>query len=71
MQIGLRTRLWIGNEGGFRLDLLRQRIRRRSCDDETAFQTKVIDLIGIRDRRYIDYTATHKNRVLGDIMRYV
>jgi hypothetical protein len=34
------------------------------------YPTKVIDLIGIRDRRYIDHTATHRNRGLGDIMRY-
>jgi hypothetical protein len=34
------------------------------------YPTKVIDLIGIRDRKYIDHTATHKNRGLGDIMRY-
>jgi hypothetical protein len=34
------------------------------------YPTKVLDLIGIRDRRYIDHTATHKNRGLGDIMRY-
>ena len=34
------------------------------------YPTKVIDLIGIRDRKYIDHTATHRNRGLGDIMRY-
>jgi hypothetical protein len=34
------------------------------------YPTKVIDLIGIRDRRYIDHTATHRNRGVGDIMRY-
>jgi hypothetical protein len=34
------------------------------------FLTKVPDLIGIRDRRYIDHTATHKHRNAGDLMRY-
>jgi len=34
------------------------------------YPTKVLDLIGIRDRKYIDHTATHRNRGLGDIMRY-
>ena len=32
--------------------------------------TKVPDLIGIRDRKYIDHTATHKHRGAGDLMRY-
>lgn len=31
---------------------------------------KVPDLIGIKDRRYIDHTATHLNRGIGDLMRY-
>jgi hypothetical protein len=31
---------------------------------------KVPDLIGIRDRRYIDHTATHRHRGPADIMRY-
>jgi hypothetical protein len=34
------------------------------------YPTKVIDLVGIRDCQYIDHTATHRNRGLGDIMRY-
>ena len=34
------------------------------------FLTKVPDLIGIRDRKYIDHTATHKHRNAGDLMRY-
>ena len=34
------------------------------------YPTKVMDLVGIRDRRYIDHTATHRNRGVGDIMRY-
>jgi mono/diheme cytochrome c family protein len=31
---------------------------------------KVPDLIGIRDRKYIDHTATHRHRGPGDLMRY-
>ena len=34
------------------------------------FPTKVPDLIGIKDRRYIDHTGTHLNRGIGDLMRY-
>jgi hypothetical protein len=34
------------------------------------FPTKIPDLIGIKDRKYIDHTATHLNRGIGDIMRY-
>jgi mono/diheme cytochrome c family protein len=34
------------------------------------YVTKVPDLIGIRDRKYIDHTATHKHRDAGDLMRY-
>ena len=34
------------------------------------YLTKVPDLIGIRDRKYIDHTATHKHRGAGDLMRY-
>jgi mono/diheme cytochrome c family protein len=32
--------------------------------------TKVPDLIGIEDRKYIDATATHLHRNIGDLMRY-
>jgi hypothetical protein len=32
--------------------------------------TKVPDLIGIRDRKYIDHTATHRLRGPADVMRY-
>jgi hypothetical protein len=32
--------------------------------------TKVPDLIGIADRKYIDATATHLHRNIGDLMRY-
>ncbi|HEV8392748.1 MAG TPA: di-heme oxidoredictase family protein [Vicinamibacterales bacterium] len=31
---------------------------------------KIPDLIGIRDRKYIDHTATHLHRNAGDFMRY-
>ena len=32
--------------------------------------TKVPDLIGFRDRKYIDHTGTHRHRGIGDLMRY-
>jgi hypothetical protein len=34
------------------------------------YTTKVPDLIGIASRKYIDHTATHRHRGIGDIMRY-
>lgn len=34
------------------------------------YLAKVPDLIGIADRKYIDATATHLNRGIGDLMRY-
>jgi hypothetical protein len=34
------------------------------------FMTKIPDLIGIKDRRYIDHTGTHVNRGPEDIARY-
>lgn len=34
------------------------------------FPAKIPDLIGIKDRKYIDHTATHVNRGIGDLMRY-
>jgi mono/diheme cytochrome c family protein len=34
------------------------------------YPTKIPDLIGIKDRKYIDHTATHQHRGPGDIMRY-
>jgi hypothetical protein len=34
------------------------------------YMTKIPDLIGIKDRKYIDHTATHQHRVPGDFMRY-
>jgi Di-haem oxidoreductase, putative peroxidase len=34
------------------------------------FPAKIPDLIGIKDRKYIDHTATHLHRDIGDLMRY-
>jgi mono/diheme cytochrome c family protein len=34
------------------------------------YPTKVPDLIGIKDRKYIDHTATHRLRGVADLMRY-
>jgi mono/diheme cytochrome c family protein len=34
------------------------------------YPTKIPDLIGIKDRKYIDHTATHRHRGAGDLMRY-
>jgi hypothetical protein len=34
------------------------------------FPTKTPDLNGVRDRKYLDHTATHVNRGVADIMRY-
>jgi hypothetical protein len=34
------------------------------------YPTKTLDLNGVRDRKYLDHTATHRNRGVADIMRY-
>ena len=34
------------------------------------YPTKIPDLIGFEDRKYIDHTATHQHRGIGDLMRY-
>ena len=34
------------------------------------FTTRILDLIGVNDRRYLDATATHRNRGPEDIARY-
>ena len=34
------------------------------------YPTKIPDLIGLKDRKYIDHTATHAHRNAGDLMRY-
>jgi hypothetical protein len=34
------------------------------------YPAKIPDLIGFKDRKYIDHTATHRHRNIGDLMRY-
>jgi hypothetical protein len=34
------------------------------------YPAKIPDLIGIKDRKYIDHTGTHLHRGVGDLMRY-
>ncbi len=34
------------------------------------YPAKIPDLIGIKDRKFIDHTATHLHRGIGDLMRY-
>ena len=34
------------------------------------YPAKIPDLIGIRERKYIDHTGTHLHRGIGDLMRY-
>jgi len=34
------------------------------------YPSKIPDLIGIKERKYIDHTATHLHRGIGDLMRY-
>jgi CubicO group peptidase (beta-lactamase class C family) len=34
------------------------------------YPAKIPDLIGFRDRKFIDHTATHVHRNIGDLMRY-
>jgi mono/diheme cytochrome c family protein len=34
------------------------------------YPSKIPDLIGVHERKYLDATATHLNRGIGDIMRY-
>jgi mono/diheme cytochrome c family protein len=34
------------------------------------YPTKIPDLIGIEERKYIDHTGTHRHRDIGDLMRY-
>ena len=35
-----------------------------------ALPAKIPDLIGIKERKYLDHTATHLHRGIGDLMRY-
>jgi hypothetical protein len=39
-------------------------------DGSIFYPTKVPDLIGIKDRKYFDHTATHRHRGIEDLMRY-
>jgi mono/diheme cytochrome c family protein len=34
------------------------------------YPTKIPDLIGVKERKYLDATGTHLNRGVGDLMRY-
>lgn len=34
------------------------------------FPAKIPDLIGVKDRKYLDHTGTHLHRGIGDLMRY-
>lgn len=34
------------------------------------YPAKIPDLVGIKDRHYIDHTGTHRHRDIGDLMRY-
>lgn len=39
-------------------------------DGSIYYPTKIPDLIGIKDRKYFDHTATHRHRAIEDLMRY-
>lgn len=39
-------------------------------DGSIYYPTKVPDLIGIKERKYFDHTATHRHRAVEDLMRY-
>ncbi len=39
-------------------------------DGSPFFPVKIPDLIGLKDRKYIDHTATHRHRGVEDLMRY-
>ena len=39
-------------------------------DGSIYYPTKIPDLIGIKDRKYFDHTATHRHRGIADLMRY-
>jgi hypothetical protein len=52
-----------------------QAINRRSggisrWNGSLFFPATIPDLIGVKDRKYIDHTATHLHRGIGDLMRY-
>ena len=39
-------------------------------DGSPFFPVKIPDLIGLKDRKYIDHTASHRHRGIEDLMRY-
>ena len=39
-------------------------------DGSPFYPVKIPDLIGFKDRKYIDHTATHRHRGIEDLMRY-
>ena len=39
-------------------------------DGSLFYPVKIADLIGVRDRKYFDHTATHRHRGISDLMRY-
>ena len=39
-------------------------------DGSIYYPTKIPDLIGIKDRKFFDHTATHRHRGIEDLMRY-
>ena len=39
-------------------------------DGSIYYPTKMPDLIGVKDRKYLDATATHRHRGMEDLMRY-
>ena len=39
------------------------------CNGSPFYPAKVADLIGIKERKYLDHTATHLHRGIGDLMR--
>ena len=39
-------------------------------DGSIFYPTKIPDLIGIKDRKFFDHTATHRHRGIEDLMRY-
>jgi hypothetical protein len=54
------------------LDALSRVPARVSSRDGATFDSppQIPDLIGIRDRRYLNHTGTHLHRSVGDLMRY-
>lgn len=73
---------WLANDPNQRLQTITESEYRAMIAEERnggaitrwngspLFPTKIPDLIGIKDRRYIDHTGTHLHRGIGDLMRY-